>query len=231
MGYWEGLAPAADVDWCEANYVVTPYIAEFWNTLSSLPMAMLGVYGAYQSISRGRESRFFWCFVLLAMVGLGSAAFHGTLLRPSQALDELPMIYTSLLGFWVLRYRHAPSDEGRKVAWGLGVYSLLFTFAYLTSKETFMVFVLSYAVMVGWLVIKSVRLTWYAPAPERMSTLLRLASIGYLGSFFFCWLPEHVLLPCDHWFQALPLHSIWHIGAGFGTFLWFEWAIEDRSRR
>ncbi|MEC7934119.1 MAG: ceramidase domain-containing protein, partial [Pseudomonadota bacterium] len=33
-GYWP--APTADFDWCELNYVYTPYIAELWNSVTSL---------------------------------------------------------------------------------------------------------------------------------------------------------------------------------------------------
>jgi dihydroceramidase len=34
----------ANYDWCEPNYLVTPYIAEFFNALSSLPTATAGAY-------------------------------------------------------------------------------------------------------------------------------------------------------------------------------------------
>lgn len=73
---------------CEANYAVNRYVAEFYNTISSLFILALGVYGIamHRAIRRatGRtmlmESRFWACFASLAVVGLGSAAFHGTLL-------------------------------------------------------------------------------------------------------------------------------------------------------
>jgi dihydroceramidase len=41
--FW-GL-PTASVDWCETNYNVTPYIAEFFNTLSSVAMVWIAVQG------------------------------------------------------------------------------------------------------------------------------------------------------------------------------------------
>ena len=42
-GYW-GL-PTSTIDWCEQNYAVTPYVAEFFNTVSSLAMVLAGVLG------------------------------------------------------------------------------------------------------------------------------------------------------------------------------------------
>lgn len=36
LGYWQSLGAAASVDWCEPNYVHSAYVAELWNTISSL---------------------------------------------------------------------------------------------------------------------------------------------------------------------------------------------------
>jgi dihydroceramidase len=42
MGYWGEVT--STIDWCETNYEVTHYVAEFWNTLSSLFIAWVGLY-------------------------------------------------------------------------------------------------------------------------------------------------------------------------------------------
>lgn len=109
-GFW---APhTATIDWCESNYVVSDYIAEFWNTLSNLVMILLPLYGVYWSWSHSsyadkysskskplfRVSKsIVWCHIGLVLVGLGSWAFHMTLLYPAQLLDEIPMIFGSAL--------------------------------------------------------------------------------------------------------------------------------------
>jgi dihydroceramidase len=41
--YW-GF-PDANIDWCEQNYSTSPYFAEFWNSLSSIPISMFGILG------------------------------------------------------------------------------------------------------------------------------------------------------------------------------------------
>ncbi|KNZ64179.1 hypothetical protein VP01_1058g7 [Puccinia sorghi] len=67
QGYWG--PSTASIDWCEANYAITRFIAEFTNTLSNL------------------------VFVGIALVGVGSFLFHATLRYEWQLGDELPMIF------------------------------------------------------------------------------------------------------------------------------------------
>jgi dihydroceramidase len=63
--------PDSNIDWCEHNYEVTPYVAEFWNAVSSVPILLLGVYGfAMQPIHLG-DRRFRFIFTLL---GYGARA-------------------------------------------------------------------------------------------------------------------------------------------------------------
>lgn len=107
-GYWS--PHTATIDWCESNYAVTHYIAEFWNTISNLVMILFPLYGVYWSWKHTAyaqrnstptnrlfevSSTIVWCHIGLVMVGIGSWAFHMTLLYPAQLLDELPMIFGS----------------------------------------------------------------------------------------------------------------------------------------
>ncbi|KAF9437788.1 histone acetyltransferase [Entomortierella beljakovae] len=91
VGYWS--PNTASVDWCENNYVVTYYIAEFWNTISSLFIVLLGELGLY--LCPTKEGRFKVVFRTIGVVGIGSVLFHGTLRHKMQLLDELPMIYSA----------------------------------------------------------------------------------------------------------------------------------------
>uniref|UniRef100_A0AAY4D5R5 Alkaline ceramidase n=1 Tax=Denticeps clupeoides TaxID=299321 RepID=A0AAY4D5R5_9TELE len=90
-GYWG--TPTSTLDWCEDNYVVSFYVAEFWNTVSNLIMILPPIYGAIKTFKDGLETRYVFAFLGLAAVGIGSWCFHMTLLYEMQLLDELPMIY------------------------------------------------------------------------------------------------------------------------------------------
>ena len=103
-GFWGH--PSATVDWCEPNYVFTHYIAEFFNTISSLAMVMCGLCGVYFHYNKYFEKRYLFSFASVAVVGIGSAAFHGTLLFTLQMLDELPMIYSALIMTYIMIEQH-----------------------------------------------------------------------------------------------------------------------------
>jgi dihydroceramidase len=99
LGFWG--APTSTVDWCEANYAHSAYIAECFNTLSSLAIVATGLLGLWLH-RRLLEARFLLCFASVALVGLGSIAFHATLRFELQMADELPMLYSAIIMVYIL---------------------------------------------------------------------------------------------------------------------------------
>ena len=125
--FWEQYGTLSTVDWCEPNYVWVSFVAEFWNTLTSVPMGLAGLFGLIACwFSKERiPLRFQVSFLALSAIGFGSVAFHGTLLRVSQATDELPMIGLSLISMYCLAVRQgffldpcAGASEATALGWG-----------------------------------------------------------------------------------------------------------------
>src|SRR5215218_2837411 len=123
-GHWGAVT--SSVDWCERNYALTPYVAELFNTLSSLAMVVAGVAGAWLH-RRVLERRFLLAFALLVLVGLGSVAFHATLRFELQMLDELPMLYLVILMVYVLAEPGPAPRFGRWLPGLLVAHALLVT--------------------------------------------------------------------------------------------------------
>ena len=105
-GFWG--RPTSSIDWCEDNYAFTPYIAEFWNTLSNFAFVVLAMYGLRNSIRQGFGTCFNLQYLSIMVIGVGSALFHGTLrhlyvpwistlTRSEQQCDETPMIWGALV--------------------------------------------------------------------------------------------------------------------------------------
>jgi hypothetical protein len=95
------------VDWCEQNYILSEYVAEYWNTLTGLCLILSGIwyyknYSSWINENHLHKYTFIRISALLVFVGIGTMLFHSTLYYPFQLLDELPMIllaneYLSLL--------------------------------------------------------------------------------------------------------------------------------------
>jgi dihydroceramidase len=227
LGYWDQYGAPSIVDWCEPNYEVSPYVAEWWNTLSSIPMGITGLMGIWLCW-RNREwleTRFLINFVAFTLVGWGSAAFHGTLLRIPQAADELPMVYSALASVYIIVLRHDFMDSNatnRQLKWGIGlsVFAVGFTAAYWTSEAWyFLLFLLIYASLITYLVIRTFYLSYTATNKTQMVWLCWTSFGIFLGGFFIMWIPEHVILPCDHSFQRIQPHSFFH-GTSTTQFHW-----------
>lgn len=230
-GFWSRFGAAASVDWCEPNYVHSAYVAEWYNTLSSVPIALLGllcvVWARWPKFRR--DPRFLLGGLAVLVVGVGSTAFHGTLLRSAQALDELPMIYSGLTFLYVVRWRE-DGDPRRRRLWqvGLLVYAAAFTVAYFVLPQYFTFFILTYAGAVTALVVWTARVSFWSASDPGRRRLFVVSAGSYVGGVFLLWIPEHVLLPCAHPAQALHLHAWFHLASAVGSYAWLLWAAYDR---
>lgn len=137
----------ATLDWCEVRYVVaflylslnnsqinyqfSHYIAELANSVSNLYFIYLAALGTKNAINERLPSRYIAGFTGFVLVGIGSFAFHATLLYEAQLADELPMIYVASTGLWMLFDRtpgfNFKSLRSRVFLAGLVIFNLVFT--------------------------------------------------------------------------------------------------------
>eukprot|EP00158_Paraphelidium_tribonemae_P007443 Partr_v1_DN28244_c4_g1_i8_m76038 putative alkaline ceramidase len=110
MGHWSPRT--STLDWCEENYVVMHYIAEFWNTISNGSFMLLALLGVYRWWRFGLELRFLVAYLSLFVIGVGSAFFHATLLYEMQLLDELPMLFGAAVLFYCTLEKHKELKYG-----------------------------------------------------------------------------------------------------------------------
>ena len=66
-------------------------MCEFWNSLSSVVYVVAGSTGLVRREVR-QDPVLLICWLSLAMIGVGSATFHATMLYKYELLDEVPML-------------------------------------------------------------------------------------------------------------------------------------------
>ncbi|TGZ79692.1 alkaline phytoceramidase [Ascodesmis nigricans] len=94
------------LNWCEEDYYLTEYCAEFVNTMTNLIFIYVSCYGIYTTLKEGHDRIFTVTFCGLLCVGVGSFLFHATLWYSMQLVDELSMLYTTLLVCWLASFSH-----------------------------------------------------------------------------------------------------------------------------
>mmetsp|Transcript_107948 Transcript_107948/g.186180 ORF Transcript_107948/g.186180 Transcript_107948/m.186180 type:complete len:321 (-) Transcript_107948:718-1680(-) len=224
-GYWGPTT--ATIDWCERNYVISYYLAEFCNTLSNAALVAAGACAAWQAYAYGYEARFIFTGVLIAVVGLGSAAYHGTLQYSAQMWDELPMVWLMLQYIYV-QVQMGRAGANKLLAVGLILYGSLWSVIHSLGA-----FVLLFQVHFGALVLatqylfarslqvhKDVLLLPTRDGPTLHPGLQSLRRMVWFMFFFSVaafglWVVDQVA--CEH-LHALPgglpnpqFHAWWHV--------------------
>lgn len=220
-GFWG--PPTSSVDWCELNYAVSYYVAEFFNTLSSLVLFAVGVLGACWH-RRVLERRFEFVFWSIALVGVGSVAFHGTLLFELQMLDELPMLYTATLLVYILLEDQPSRRYGVWFPMLLFAYAVVATYgaAFTRGGMQFWLFQVSFATLEFYGLYRTALLYRKSRSPAQR----RLFRSGITLYFVAIGLWFVDIRFCDGWVTSLhsvglpnlQLHAWWHVLVACGLY-------------
>lgn len=79
----------SSITFCETNYNTSPYIAEYYNTLSGLIYSFVGLYFLNTNIKSSAYA--------MIVLGLSTSFFHGTMRYYGQWCDEMSMLYLSFM--------------------------------------------------------------------------------------------------------------------------------------
>lgn len=239
--YWG--VPDSNINWCEGDYEFTPYVAEFMNAISSIPIALYGLFGLYYYRRYAlNETRFNVSFLFLTIVGCGSTAFHATLRRYAQCLDELPMLFAAVgLLYNAIDYKTGfPTSNSSCISirnsivhrfWlkvSLIIGTIIITTIYFYIPNLFIVFFIGYSsALVTFIVLMSISIysknSKFSPLPRY---LFWYSFLGYFGGFFF-WLID--LFGCVYLPSWIYFHAVWHLMAGLGTYFTIQTQIAWRG--
>lgn len=204
-GYWGDIDTTTT--FCEANYSLSPYFAEFFNAWSSLVYVVVGIY-----IIRKFPNDKCWMLMgglWLVAIGLGSFCFHATMRYSMQLTDELPMV-----GFiWTMMMHKTMSKQHpviQKYATSLQVLISLqavVVVALYTYFELYEIFLHGFTFMVVNNTIFGFFLKSVGPHVE-LKKKVNLYSLCLIIGGKAVWELERQF--CDRLPVVWPLHTVWH---------------------
>jgi dihydroceramidase len=220
-GLWGAVT--ASHDWCEINYQHTPVVCELYNSVSSLAMLAAGLAGMWLH-RRTLEPRFQLAYFIVAVVGLGSIAFHATLHRELQLLDELPMLYSALVMVYILLEDRPARRFGPWFPAALAAVALLGTASelFLRGPLQFTLFLIIFSALEFFGLFR----TWVIFRRSRDPIVRRLfgAGIALYGAAELCWMADFRgcaflggFLPA-HGLPNPQLHAWWHVLVSGGLY-------------
>lgn len=219
-GFWGPVT--ASIDWCERNYVVSFFVAEWYNTVSNSLLVFCSVVGLLHALQRRRETRHVVLHAACMLVAVGSTVFHGTLSHIGQQGDETPMMYaicTWIYCLWNMdpAYERAHPRSRRMVLWGLLGWCCIFTPLHYRYR-----FVVSFQVLFAALTLYASRWLIFHIRRTQIAAARRLGILYIVCMVvgFSLWLID--VHHCDA-MHALPVgnpqfHAWWHVFTGIACY-------------
>ena len=227
-GFWG--KPTSTIDWCESNYEVSFFFAEFWNTLSNLVFIVPSFLEWIRLSPYKISSIHLFPLIWLTVTGLGSFFFHMTLKYEMQIWDETAMIWEGLLVLYLFLQILFPQIIFRPfIKFSIFLYGFLLTLIYLCVQKPIF-FQIGFAIIhfstqfIGWIVSK------YRPSSSKL--FWSAFFLNYLG-FLFWNLDNYICTTLQFVKAYLPFflhtfihfHALWHIFAGYGSFIFVIFLI------
>ncbi|KAE8164844.1 ceramidase [Aspergillus tamarii] len=225
-------AQTAKANFCEKDYVVTRYIAEFINSLTNLVYILYAIYGLRKLRRRSSYDIFraipYWG---LMAVGICSAAFHISLKYHTQMLDDVSMLFTTTPVLHQVLTVNASRRHSVIMAILLWT-SLIILVVYHMRTDELLLHSLSFAAMVIVIGIRTMQLINArtlagSAARKQIWGMVRFGAVIFnLG--FYLWLIDgwvcgflrsaraKIGLPLAF---LLELHGWWHIFTGIGAYI------------
>lgn len=224
--FWGNVT--STIDWCEENYAVSQFVAEFYNATSNIVFLILPTIGVITVLKTRAEHRYAIAYALLSLVGAGSALFHGTLRHGAQLLDELPMVALSVTLLSALTQTISPAP---KLALILTIAGIIESIVYVKTNGV-LFFQLCFCALtlthVGIALQHAKSLSSNYTNIEIGSTLKRLLiteiSAGALAGI--CWIIDYTACSALQTVReasgltiTLQLHAAWHVLTGLAGYV------------
>lgn len=228
-GYWGPVT--STIDWCEENYLFSPYIAEMANSMTNIAFVLLALQHLYSAIKNKHGWLYIFISIGFAFVGFGSFLFHMSLLYEYQLMDELPMVYvTAIPCGYFLGYDKTPILRN-VIYYGTVAITLIFTYIYLNIWRNPIFHQVFYAILNFLLIFKSLKVIHTKitdPKVRKLEYKLMGLAFGLFLFGFIIWNIDNVFCEPITFFRrnilGMPLgfltegHGWWHIFTGLGIY-------------
>lgn len=226
----------SNFNFCETDYLVTPYVAELINTITNLIYIYYSVHGIRGNVSRSGSiqtgmSRSGPWFGILA-VGIGSLIFHTTMKPYTQWADDLSMLVASGLSVHKVYTFDSTRQVSILVGLGIGGFLTAFSVWHCVTDETGMHSLLfGILVLIVTLKVRSIiSLRISSPLLREQVKRLNIAGAVLFLTGYAIWNLDYVAcgwlgdirrqmgMP---WGFLTELHGWWHIFTAVGAYINF----------
>ncbi|PYH99748.1 alkaline phytoceramidase [Aspergillus ellipticus CBS 707.79] len=223
-------APTSYLNFCEEDYVITRFIAEFINTLSSSVYILYGIYGLIQLHRQKKNGSRSIPYYGLIGVGICSGGYHMTLKYHTQMSDELSMhLLTTPLLYRILSFQATPQTT-KLLRMVLSILFAIVMVVHMVMDE-FLLHGITFGTAVLLITIRTIKIIpREIPALSIRKPVQHVAFFG-VASFIFgylVWLIDEfacrVLLSTRQTVGLplaffLELHGWWHVFTGIGGYI------------